>query len=165
MRRFTVSLILGLGLTACSDEHAAQHCREDIRALWPVPKTQITIGSRQHTAEVISDPADLERGWRFRTCHLELLVLDLVELNDEGSEREPVAIDTCGLTVSIDVAFVSAGVIDSVVEAAEPCQNPSCRDCPTYSSQTPVEAILEAPTGSGLFEPGLEFHRVPIDGN
>lgn len=133
---WALALAGSAGLIACEESN----CEEDLRAQTELDRGTIVLGQAQLEAEFARTQVERERGWKFRRCDREALVI-LPE-----TPPEAMSLWGCGLVDAVDVAFVRDGQISELGGTLEPCAEP-CSGCPTIDSEAPVDAAIETLEG------------------
>lgn len=129
-----------LALVACQDPGA---CTEDVRAQQLASHVALEVAGVELVAELADAAVTRERGWRYRTCDREALLLR----GDPGSSPAPLPVWGCALVDPIDVAFVLDDRIVHWSAGLAPC--PRCDgSCPRIGEGIVVDGVLELDAGA-----------------
>ncbi|WP_303673084.1 DUF192 domain-containing protein [Vampirovibrio chlorellavorus] len=105
-----------------------------------LPLTQVKMGGRQYLLEVASTPQQAQTGLMYRTS---------LPVNGgmlfRFQETRPVAFWMKNTLIPLDMVFIQAGRVVHIAHQAQPCQQ---EPCPIYSSQKPVDMVIELPGGT-----------------
>jgi uncharacterized membrane protein (UPF0127 family) len=138
-----VALSLSLLVTSCEGEDP---CEEDVAAQVLEDRVELTIRASVFRAELADEATERDRGWKYRRCDREALVLLL---------EEPgfLPVWGCDLAYPVDVAFVRE---DEVVDSGrlEPCPSP-CGSCLRLGEGVEVDFVVELPVDSVTLEVGM----------
>lgn len=143
MKRVALVGAMSLALASCESEES---CEEDPQAQVLEETRTIEIDGEAFEAEVADDQTARERGWRFRRCDREALLL----IPDEPG---PLPIWGCELAEPVDVLFVQGGEVVELVTSLMPCS--PCSACTLVGEGIDVDAVVELPA-----EPGREASTV-----
>ncbi|GJD22973.1 Protein of unknown function DUF192 [Rivularia sp. IAM M-261] len=99
-----------------------------------------TVNNQTIQLEVAREPQELYKGLKFRTAlppnHGMLFVVNKPEI---------ISLWMKDTYVHLDMVFLKDGEIKNIVRKAPPC---TTKECPSYSSNYPVNQIIELPAGS-----------------
>ncbi len=102
--------------------------------------TSFTINNQTIQLEVAREPQELYKGLKFRTAlppnHGMLFIVNKPEI---------ISLWMKDTYVPLDMIFLKDGEIKNIVRKAPPCK---IKECPGYSSNYPVNQIIELPAGS-----------------
>lgn len=138
-----VPLTLALPLMSCDSQET---CEEDVQAQILDDTRTIEVDEVSYDAEVADDTTERERGWRYRRCDREALLL-------VPDEPGPLPIWGCELAEPVDVLFVRDGEVVELVRDLQPCS--PCSACTLVGEDIEVDAVVELPV-----EPGREAASV-----
>lgn len=137
----TLALALALALAfplahGCDDDEG---CEEDPRAQVLDERVEVHWSGDPEPllAELADSTVERERGWKYRRCNREALLL----IPEQPGDALPIW--GCGLTQAIDAAFVADGQIVDLTRI-EPCPDP-CGTCRSYGETLAVDGVLELP--------------------
>ena len=148
LRTLIITALMPLGCDA-----DAAKCVEDIRAQVLSDRATLRIGPIDVDAEIAHTQTERERGWRYRRCDREALVM----LSEPGTS---VPIWGCDLVDPIDVIYVRANEVLEVFADVAPC--PACdASCPQVGADLLVDAVIEVPSGTLHVEPGQLVTDIP----
>ncbi len=146
MRRALAASLWLLPLPACD---GAAACTEDARAQRLDAHVSLTIDGVPLVAELADTDVARERGWRYRRCDREALLLR----HDPGSAAAPLPVWGCALVDPIDVAFIADGRIVRWHAGLEPCDRCDA-SCPIVGDDLEVDGVLELDAGAWEFAVG-----------
>lgn len=139
--RVLLALVLAHG--GCA---ATGACDEDPRAQELDATVELVIDDDAVVAELATTQVERERGWRYRRCDREALVL-------RPDRRGPLPVWGCALSSPVDVAFVRDGVVVAWSPGLAPCD--ACGDaCPIVGEGVEVDAVVELAAGAWRLAPG-----------